>query len=169
MSIVVLKLPDVKRSTEARPKECPYCDGETFQRWGRVKKRVRDTQARSIWVYRYRCCRWKDVSALSGRDDESRSDRAAAAVCSDLLEIGIELLWGKHDPEWFEDHAMFDDRLAGCTGAGGKAQAAKRVEAGAGAGIGRSLRAGLGREATGAGGGGSGSRTTGGSRVYRRA
>lgn len=37
MSIVVLKLPDVKSGTEERPKECPYCAGETFQRWGRWK------------------------------------------------------------------------------------------------------------------------------------
>jgi hypothetical protein len=32
MAIVVLKLPDVKRKTEHRPKECPYCGMETFQR-----------------------------------------------------------------------------------------------------------------------------------------
>jgi transposase-like protein len=57
MSILVLKLPDVKRRTEERPRECPYCQGETFQRWGRVKKPVRDTRARTVWVYRYRCCR----------------------------------------------------------------------------------------------------------------
>ena len=55
MSIVVLKLPAVKRSTERRPKECPYCQGGIFQRWGRVKKPVRDTKLRSVWLYRYRC------------------------------------------------------------------------------------------------------------------
>jgi hypothetical protein len=31
MSIVILQLPDVKRKTEKRPQECPYCQGETFQ------------------------------------------------------------------------------------------------------------------------------------------
>jgi hypothetical protein len=31
MSIVVLQLPVVKRKTEVRPKQCPYCEGETFQ------------------------------------------------------------------------------------------------------------------------------------------
>jgi len=56
MPIVVLKLPDVKRKTEGRPKKCPYCGGETFQRWGRVKKSVKDLRVRSIRVYRYRCC-----------------------------------------------------------------------------------------------------------------
>jgi transposase-like protein len=57
MAILVLKLPDVKRKAEERPKECPYCFGETFQRWGRVRKPVKDMRKRSVWVYRYRCCR----------------------------------------------------------------------------------------------------------------
>jgi hypothetical protein len=55
MSIVVLKLPDVKRKREERPRKCPYCEGETFQRWGQVKKRVKDVQVRTVKVYRYRC------------------------------------------------------------------------------------------------------------------
>lgn len=59
MSIVVLKLPDVKRKREDRPRECPYCEGETFQRWGQVEKRVKDIQVRKVKVYRYRCCRCK--------------------------------------------------------------------------------------------------------------
>jgi len=56
MSIVVLQLPDVKQKTEIRPKKCRYCPGETFQRWGRVKKPVRDNRYRGVQVYRYRCC-----------------------------------------------------------------------------------------------------------------
>jgi len=56
MSIVVLQLPDVKRKTEIRPKKCRYCPGETFQRWGKVKKPVRDNRNRNVQVYRYRCC-----------------------------------------------------------------------------------------------------------------
>ena len=57
MSIVVLKLPDVKRKREARPRCCPYCQGETFQRWGRVNKPVKDVHVRQVRVYRYKCCR----------------------------------------------------------------------------------------------------------------
>jgi transposase-like protein len=56
MSIVVLQLPDVKRKTETRPRKCRYCFGETFQRWGKVKKPVRDNRYRNVQVYRYRCC-----------------------------------------------------------------------------------------------------------------
>ena len=56
MSIVVLKLPAVKRQREARPKTCPYCARETFQRWGGVNKPVKDIWVRNVKVYRYRCC-----------------------------------------------------------------------------------------------------------------
>ena len=59
MSIVVLKLPNVKRKTEVRPKKCRYCEGITFQRWGQVNKPVRDVRVRNVKVYRYRCCRCK--------------------------------------------------------------------------------------------------------------
>jgi len=59
MSIVVLKLPNVKRKTEARPKKCRYCEGLTFQRWGQVNKPVKDIRVRNVKVYRYRCCRCK--------------------------------------------------------------------------------------------------------------
>jgi hypothetical protein len=59
MTIVVLKLPDVKRRTEERPQTCPYCGGETFQRWGRVQKPVKDIRVRNVKVYRYRCCACK--------------------------------------------------------------------------------------------------------------
>ena len=59
MSIVVLKLPDVKQKREARPRECPYCAGITFQRWGRVNKPVKDVRVRNVKVYRYRCCHCK--------------------------------------------------------------------------------------------------------------
>ena len=57
MKNIILKLPEVKRKQEERPKKCRYCQGETFQRWGKVRKPVRDSQYRSVEVYRYRCCR----------------------------------------------------------------------------------------------------------------
>lgn len=59
MSIVVLKLPAVKQKREERPKKCGYCEGETFQRWGQVRKPVKDLRVRQVKVYRYRCCRCK--------------------------------------------------------------------------------------------------------------
>jgi len=59
MAIVVLKLPNVKRKTESRPRKCRYCKGNTFQRWGQVNKPVKDTRVRNVKVYRYRCCQCK--------------------------------------------------------------------------------------------------------------
>jgi len=56
MSIVVLRLPVVKHKREKRPKQCRYCKGETFQRWGKVNKPVKDVRVRNVKVYRYRCC-----------------------------------------------------------------------------------------------------------------
>lgn len=85
MSILVLKLPDVKRKTEARPKECPYCGGETFERWGQVRKPVRDTQCRNVCVYRYRCCRCKRTFRHypegTTRADQTERLRLFAVVC----------------------------------------------------------------------------------------
>jgi len=86
----------------------------------------------------------EDLQALSGRHDESRSDGAVEVVCSDLLDIGIELSGGEHDLEWFRDPAVPNDGVAGCPGAGREAEAAKPVEAGAGAGVGWGLCVGVG-------------------------
>jgi transposase-like protein len=85
MTILVLKLPDVKRNREERPKECPYCAGETFQRWGQVRKPVRDTCCRNIRVYRYRCCRCKRTfrhypEGATGADQTERL-RLFAVIC----------------------------------------------------------------------------------------
>jgi len=57
MAMVVLKLPNVKRKTEKRPRTCRYCEGEIFQRWGQVNKPVKDVRVRNVKVYRYRCRR----------------------------------------------------------------------------------------------------------------
>jgi hypothetical protein len=85
MTILVLKLPDVKRNREERPKECPYCAGETFQRWGQVRKPVRDTCCRNIRVYRYCCCRCKRTfrhypEGATGADQTERL-RLFAVIC----------------------------------------------------------------------------------------
>jgi len=56
MSIVTLQLPEVKVCETSRPKRCPICKGETFQRWGGGIRKVRDPHIREVLVYRYRCC-----------------------------------------------------------------------------------------------------------------
>jgi transposase-like protein len=85
MSIVVLKLPGVKRKEEVRPKKCPYCEGETFQRWGEVQKPVRDVRCRTVRVYRYRCghCRrtFRNYPAGSTCADQTERLKVFAVIC----------------------------------------------------------------------------------------
>lgn len=85
MTILVLKLPKVKRNTEARPQGCPYCSGETFQRWGQVKKPVKDMRCRKVGVYRYRCCRcgrtFRHYPEGITRADQTERLRLFAVIC----------------------------------------------------------------------------------------
>lgn len=58
MPVVWLKLPEIEKSNQEkdqRPKKCPYCQGQILQRWGRIKKTVRDAQEEDLVLYRYRC------------------------------------------------------------------------------------------------------------------
>lgn len=57
MSIVTLQLPEVKVCETSRPRECPYCGGETFQRLGGAVRKVCDWKIEEVLVYRYGCCR----------------------------------------------------------------------------------------------------------------
>jgi len=86
MSIVVLKLPDVKQKTEERPEQCPYCKGETFQRWGQVNKPVKDVRVRNVKVYRYRCC-------YCGRTFRHYPDGNSQADQTERLRLFAILLW----------------------------------------------------------------------------
>ncbi len=52
---IVLQLPRVKSIKVERPAKCKYCDGEIFQRWGKVKKKLKDTKIRKAQIYRYLC------------------------------------------------------------------------------------------------------------------
>lgn len=112
MAIVVLKLPVVKRKREERPKQCPYCEGQTFQRWGAVKKPVNDLRVRNVQVYRYRCCHCQRTfrhypEGTSGADQTERlrvfaivlwrlglSHRASSLILSGLqVVVSHMLIW----------------------------------------------------------------------------
>jgi len=84
MSIVILQLPDVKYSCEKRPRHCPYCRGEIFQRWGGNAERVKDPHLGEVWVYRYRCCQCRRTCRHYPegieRAQQTRRMRAIAAV-----------------------------------------------------------------------------------------
>ena len=84
MSIVVLKLPEVKAEVE-RPTRCPVCKGETFQSWGGRWKKVRDHEVKMVEVKRYRCCECKHTFRHypAGVDQAQQSQRLRrlAALC----------------------------------------------------------------------------------------
>ena len=84
MSIVTLHLPEVKYSQAERPNRCPYCAGETFQRWGGKVKRVRDSHLGEVWVYRYRCCScrrtFRHYPVGVDRGSQTQRMRALAAI-----------------------------------------------------------------------------------------
>ena len=84
MSIVTLHLPEVKYCQETRPSQCPYCQGQTFQRWGGAVKRVRDSKFREVWVYRYRCCHcrrtFRHYPVGVDRASQTQRMRALAAI-----------------------------------------------------------------------------------------
>lgn len=85
MSMVVLKLPDVHHSTQERPKACPYCHGQTFQRWGKVRKPVKDHRIDAVEVYRYRCNRcghtFRHYPEGVDRADQTQRMRKLAVIC----------------------------------------------------------------------------------------
>jgi transposase-like protein len=90
MAIVVLELPNVKRKIESRPRQCPNCQGETFQRWGQVNKPVKDMGIRNVRVYRYRCCHcqrtFRHYPVGSNRADQTERLRLFAVV---LWKLGL--------------------------------------------------------------------------------
>ena len=85
MSIVVLKLPDVKGKAENRPHHCPSCHGEILQRWGGRVRQIRDHQVREAQVFRYSCthCRHTFRHYPEGVDQAQQSQRLRklAALC----------------------------------------------------------------------------------------
>jgi hypothetical protein len=88
MSIVVLKLPNVKRKTEVRPKKCPYCEGYPGEECEGLSLSLLSLQ--------------KNLSILSEWEYESGSDREATLVCSAAVDLGLEPSCQQPDLEWLE-------------------------------------------------------------------
>ncbi len=55
LSVIWLRLPQVKTRPKGRPRQCPHCGSYILQRWGRITKPVRDTHELEVEVHRYRC------------------------------------------------------------------------------------------------------------------
>lgn len=100
MSIVLLKLPDVKHEAEGRPQHCPSCKGELFQRWGGRLRKIRDPHVRYVLVYRYQCCRCRHTfrhypEGVDGAQQSQRLRKLAAMMwVLGMSYRGIEALLG---------------------------------------------------------------------------
>ena len=55
MTIVTLRLPNVKAAAESRPRGCAYCGSAVLQRWGGRVRAIKDPHVPEAIVYRYRC------------------------------------------------------------------------------------------------------------------
>lgn len=97
MSIVRLQLPEVKVCETSRPRRCPHCGGEIFQRWGGKVRPVRDPQVHQVTVYRYRCnrCQHTFRHYPEGIDQAQQTQRMRAlAAISWLLGLSYRGLSG---------------------------------------------------------------------------
>ena len=84
MSVILLRLPELNTDTNNRPHQCPYCGSQILQRWGKVKKQVKDIGEFVAVIYRYRCldCErtFRDYPDDIDRSDHGRNIRRLAAV-----------------------------------------------------------------------------------------
>ncbi len=87
---IVIQLPEVRRANPKRPSRCPYCQGETFQRWGLVKRRLKDTRVRSVSVPRYKCTSCKSTFRFypEGVNASQQSERLKK-LCVIMWSLGL--------------------------------------------------------------------------------
>ncbi|MFN4292966.1 MAG: transposase [Thermoflexales bacterium] len=89
---IVLQLPAVDAEPHGRPQQCPFCGSPTLQRWGSVRKTVRDQSYRSVLAYRYRCPRcghtFRDYPSGVDRADQTQRLRKLAAL---LCALGLSV------------------------------------------------------------------------------
>ena len=96
--MIVLQLSSVKRNKSERPKNCPHCAGETFQRWGEVSRKIKDTKIKKVKVYRYRCtsCRriFREYPEGISHAQQSERMKQLAVICwaFGLSHRGVEAI-----------------------------------------------------------------------------
>lgn len=98
MSIIIIRLPEVKEIEEKRPEKCPYCSGKTFQRWGGRVRKIKDPQIKEVIVYRYRCCgckrtfRHNPTGITRAQQSERMKKLAAISWSRGLSHRGVSLI-----------------------------------------------------------------------------
>lgn len=106
--MIVLQLPEVKRNKMERPTECPNCQGETFQRWGKYQRKVKYPKIKTVTIYRYRCTscgqtfRYYPEGISAARQSERMKKLAVICWLLGLSYRGIEMIligfWGEFEP-----------------------------------------------------------------------
>jgi DNA-directed RNA polymerase subunit RPC12/RpoP len=77
MPVVLLRLPELANGLDERPRQCPHCGGQILQRWGRVARRVQDTDGEGLEIYRYKCgsCKRTFRGYPPGLDQSNQTQR----------------------------------------------------------------------------------------------
>ena len=87
---IILQLPKVARNNFSRPRQCPYCKGETFQGWGTVRKRIKDTKVRQVTVRRYKCttCQ-KTIRQYPAGVSQAQQSERLQKLCVIMWSLGL--------------------------------------------------------------------------------
>ena len=87
---IVLHLPEVKRENEERPTRCPYCKGEMFQRWGFVRRQIKDTKVRRVKIPRYKCTSCKSTFRFYPEGvSSSQQSKRLEKLCVIMWSLGL--------------------------------------------------------------------------------
>ena len=71
-----------QKSIEKRPRKCPNCPGETFQRWGRAARNVHDTHIKQVDVIDIDVAYTILYFAIIGKDRSASANRTSSGVGS---------------------------------------------------------------------------------------
>jgi len=117
--MIMLRLPEMERSIDQRPRACPYCGGHLLQKWGRSYRNVKETNGEAALIQRYRCgeCSgtFREYPDGMDRSDQTNRIRRIAAIAwtigMSLREVvaafdgsGVEL---NHTTVWREGKKIF--------------------------------------------------------------
>lgn len=87
---IVLQLPRVEGKQVARPSQCPYCKGETFQRWGIESRQIKDTKVRTVKVPRYKCTRCqRTFRAYPAGVSHAQQSERLMKLCVIMWSLGL--------------------------------------------------------------------------------
>ena len=96
--MIVLQLQPTKQTKIERPTKCPHCGEETFQRWGKEIRKIKDPKIRSVKVYRYKCttCKrtFRHYPAGISQAQQSERMKQLAVICwtFGLSHRGVEAI-----------------------------------------------------------------------------